>query len=152
MTDTQDPNHAAPSADDADDEIIAKVSDFIDGVLVGSARDEVAAKIADDAAWKRTHAELLETRKYLSGMRKARTPETFAADVTSTIHKRSAGRFFARRTLGDRVPFGALLVVAVLGLAVLGYFMWSSQTGSLKLDHGRATEPHRGSAAIVPTP
>jgi hypothetical protein len=65
-------------------------------------------------------------------MQKARAPAGFAADVTSTIHKRSAGRFFARRTFGDRVPFSALLVVAVLGLLVIGYFLWASETGSLK--------------------
>jgi hypothetical protein len=72
-----------------------------------------------------------EVRKALSGLQKARAPDSFAQDVTSTIHKRSAGRFFARRTFGDRVPFGALAVAAVLGVCVIGYLMWASQTGSL---------------------
>ncbi|MDB4958338.1 MAG: putative transrane anti-sigma factor [Myxococcales bacterium] len=134
-----------------DEAIIAKVSDYLDGLLAGAERDEVANKIADEAQWKRAHEEMLETRKFLSGMRKARAPESFAQDVTATIHKRSAGRFFARRTFGDRVPFGALMIVAVLGLAVLGYFMWSSQTGSLKQDRDRGGE-HHGSAVIVPPP
>ena len=73
-----------------------------------------------------------DMRKALSGMQKARAPETFAQDVTATIHKRSAGRFFARRTFGDRVPFTALLVVAVLGLIAIAYLLWASETGSLK--------------------
>ena len=133
-----------------DDDQIAKISDFLDGALAGAERDVVAKKIADDAEWKHVHDELVEQRKMISGMQRARAPETFASNVTSTIHKRSAGRFFARRTLGDRVPFGALLVVAVLALATIGYVMWSSQTGSLKRDHERGTA--HGSAELVPKP
>jgi hypothetical protein len=80
-------------------------------------------------------AQAEEVRKALSGLQKARAPDTFAHAVTSTIHKRSAGRFFARRTFGDRVPFGALAVAAVLGLCVIGYLMWASQTRSFERDH-----------------
>jgi anti-sigma factor RsiW len=124
-------------ADDVDDEIIVKISDYLAGTLPAADRDEVAKKIASDDTWKRTHDEMVaaeEARKHISGLRVAKPPETFIEDVTSTIHKRSAGRFFARRTLGDRVPFGVLLVVAMLALAVVGYLMWSSPTGSLKVD------------------
>ena len=70
--------------------------------------------------------------------------------VENEIHTRAAGRFFARKTFGDRVPFSALLVIAVLGLAVIGYILWSSQTGSLKMDK-RGGET-KGSAEIVPKP
>ena len=135
---------------DQEDIIIEKVSEYLDGTLAAGERPDIAAKIADDPEWKRVHDELVETRKALSGMQKARTRPTFAAEVTDTIHKRSAGRFFARRTFGDRVPFGALLVVAVLVFAVVGYMMWSSQTGSLKVDHHHESSAP-GSAAIVPT-
>jgi anti-sigma factor RsiW len=135
---------------DPEETILDKVSDYLDGTLAAGERPDVATKIADDPEWKRVHDELVETRKALSGMQKARAPSTFAAEVTSSIHKRSAGRFFARRTFGDRVPFGALLVVAVILFAVVGYMMWSSQTGSLKVDpHHETTAP--GSGAIVPT-
>ena len=136
-----------------EDEIVAKLSDFLDGALKGAERDEVAAKIENDDAWKSAHAELVQTRKALSGMQKAHAPAGFAQDVTSTIHQRSAGRFFGRRTFGDRVPFGALVAIAVLGLVVVAYFMWASQTGSLEGRHdrvprgsGSATEP------LVPRP
>lgn len=120
--------------EDIDDEVVAKVSDFLDGLLKGAERDEVAAKIENDATWKRTHEELVEARKYLSGLRKAKAPETFTQDFEQNIKTMSAGRFFGRRTLGDRVPFGVLVIVALIALAVIGYFMWSSQTGSLKVD------------------
>ena len=115
-----------------EDLIIVEVSDFLDGTLQGPERDVVEKKIADDVEYKRVHDEMIETRNALSGMQKARAPSTFAQDVTSTIHKRSAGRFFARRTFGDRVPFSALLVIAVLGLCAIAYLLWASETGSLK--------------------
>jgi anti-sigma factor RsiW len=135
-------------SDDIDDAILAKVSDYLDGALTGAERDEVAARIAGDPTWQRAHAELGETRNALSGLRKAHAPSSFAEHVESTIHQRSAGRFFARRTLGDRVPFGALLAVAIAGLLVIGYVLWSSSTGSLKVEHRRTPAP--GSAAVTP--
>ncbi|MEO8550144.1 MAG: hypothetical protein ABI678_09220 [Kofleriaceae bacterium] len=125
-------------SEEAEDVIFAEVSDFLDGSLQPPERTVVEQKIGNDPAYQRVHEEMVETRKALSGMQKARAPATFAADVTSTIHKRSAGRFFARRTFGDRVPFSALLVVAILGLAVIGYLLWASETGSLKPTPDRA--------------
>jgi hypothetical protein len=139
------------SDDDPDAPIIATVSDYLDGVLKGVERDDVAAKIENDADWKRVHEELVETRKFMSGMQKARAPATFATDVTSTIHKRSAGRFFGRRTLGDKMPFGVLVIIAVLGIAVIGYLMWASETGSLKPHSDRGESAH-GSGDLVRPP
>lgn len=124
--------------EDIDDEIIAKVSDYLDNTLPPDERADVEAKLAADPQWKRAHEELVENRKFMSGMRKAHAPSTFTDDVTGTIHKRSAGRFFGRKTFGDRVPFGALMVIALLGLGVIGYVLWSSSTGSLKVDQGSA--------------
>jgi anti-sigma factor RsiW len=115
---------------DVDDEIVVKVSDYLDGLLTGAEKTDVEAKIASDPAWKTTHAEMLETRKALSGLQKARAPGHFAAEVTETIRKRSAGAFFSRH---DRVLL-PLAIIAVLGLCVIAYLMWSSQTGSLR-DH-----------------
>ncbi len=147
---TAEPPTSTDERDDIDEAILAKVSDYLDGALGGAERADVASKIAADPTWQRAHAELTETRKYLSGLRKAHAPSSFAEGVADTIHKRSAGRFFARKTLGDRVPFGALLVVALAGLLVIAYVLWSSSTGSLKVDPDRAM--HHGSGAVVPPP
>jgi anti-sigma factor RsiW len=129
-----------------DDDSVAAISDFVEGSLTGPRRDEVANKIESDPAWKQTHDEMVEAKKFaaetLSGVQKRRAPDTFAQDVTSTIHKRSAGRFFGRRTLGDKMPFGVLVIIAVLGIAVIGYLMWASETGSLKPQHDRVEKPH----------
>ena len=143
-TDDRDPG------DEFDEAIVGKVSDYLDGALPGAERTVVARKIAEDPAWKQAHDELTATRKYLSGLRKAHAPSSFAEDVAETIHQRSAGRLFRRRGLGDRVPFGALLVVALAGLLVLGYLLWSSSTGSLKMEHDRDHPSPQGSAAVLP--
>ena len=124
-----------------DDEVVAKVSDYLDGLLSGNEKTEVEQKIASDAAWKTTHEEMLETRKALSGLQKARASPKFAEDVTETIHKRSAGRFFGRRTFGDRVPLLPLVIVAALALCVIAYVMWASDTGSLKVEHHDSVAP-----------
>jgi anti-sigma factor RsiW len=133
-----------------DDEIIATLSDYLDGVLPKDKQREVEAKLEADPAWKRTHDELRETRDALSGLMKARAPVKFDEDVTATIHKRSAGRFFAKRTFGDRIPLGVLLVIGVIAIVIIGAILWSSPTGSLVRD-----KPHQepqGSGALVPKP
>lgn len=133
-----------------EDEAIATLSDYLDGLLPPDRVAIVKEKIANDPLWKQTHDELREVRNNLSGLQKARAPEKFNEDVTATIHKRSAGRFFAKRTLGDRVPLGVLLIIGVIVLVIVGAILWTSSTGSLKRDkHG--TEP-QGSGAIVPKP
>ncbi len=139
-----------------EDQVIATLSDYLDGTLAADNKPQVEAKLASDEDWKRLHDELKEVRDgkdQISGILKARSlpaPETFTKDVTETIHKRSAGRFFGRRTFGDRVPFEALLVLAVLGLAVIGYLLWSSQTGSLKVD--KKSDPPPKTEPLVPKP
>ncbi len=111
-----------------EDEMIEKVGDYLDGLLSDSDKEAVAKKIESDPAWKETHDEMLETRKALSGLQKARAPGHFAKDVTETIHKRSRGRFFGSR---DRVLL-PVMILAMVALCVIAYVMWSSQTGSLK--------------------
>lgn len=136
---------------DVDEEIIVTLSDYLDGTLPADRKADVEAKLASDPQWKVAHTEMVEARDALSGLQKARAPERFSEGVTQTIHKRSAGRFFAKKTFGDRVPFGALLVVALLGLGVLAYVLWSSPTGSLKVDPERPPTP-RPSTPIVDKP
>jgi anti-sigma factor RsiW len=133
-----------------EDEMIATLSDYLDGALPADRRKDVEAKLASDAEWKRTHDEMRETRDNLSGLLKARAPEKFDREVTETIHKRSAGRFFAKRTFGDRIPLGVLLVIGLVILIAIGAMMWSSSSGSVKRDKG-PTEPV-GSGAVVDKP
>ncbi|MFN0249200.1 MAG: anti-sigma factor family protein [Kofleriaceae bacterium] len=141
-------SHAAPDVD-IDDEIIVALSDYFDGTLSPDKKREVEKKIETDPTWKRAHAEMLDTKSpsALSGLQKARAPATFADDVTGTIHKRSGGRLFGKKTFGDRVPFMAILVLAMILLVVLAYILWTSQTGSLKVQKDRA-ETQPGSAVI----
>lgn len=149
---TATPDDTATEGEPISDEIIAAVSDYLDGALPAARRTEVEQKLASDPDWKRAHAELVETREALSGLQKARAPGSFDQDVTATIHKRSAGRFFGRRTFGDRVPFGVLLVIALVILIPIAYVMWSSSTGSLKRDPDPGVDSRGGSQQLVPKP
>jgi anti-sigma factor RsiW len=134
-----------------DDEMIVALSDYLDGALSPAQRKDVDQKLAHDAVWKTAYDEMVETRKLISGMHKARAPESFAQDVTATIHKRSAGRFFGARTFGDRVPVGAIVIVALVLVGILAYVMWSSQTGSLERNRDQGA-PHDDTQQIVPKP
>ena len=133
--------------------IIVRVSDYLDGALTGAEHAEVARQIAEDAAWKRAHTELTETRQVLSGLRKAHAPSGFADDVAETIHKRSAGQLFRRRTLGRPVQlFGVLLIVALAGLAVIGYILWSSSRPARSRSSTPARPPRTRARPRLPPP
>ena len=128
--------------DRIDNEIIVALSDYLDGALTGDAKKDVEAnKIATDEAWKAAHAEMLDAREVAadiqkSGIQKARAPVNLAEDVTATIHKRSAGRFFGKKTFGDRVPlqWRFLRDRRARPRRGIGYIMYTSETGSLKVD------------------
>jgi len=136
-------------ATDIDDEIIIALSDYFDGGMSADKKREIEEKIKTDPQWKAAHDEMLDTKSpsALSGLQKARAPAMFAEDVTGTIHKRSAGRFFGKKTFGDRVPFLPILVLAMIMLSVLAYILWTSSTGSLKV-HKDAAPKQPGSAVI----
>ncbi|MBA3818279.1 MAG: hypothetical protein H0X17_05265 [Deltaproteobacteria bacterium] len=142
MTNAEDPA--------IDDEIIATLSDYLDGTLTEERKADVERRLVSDPTWRSAHTELRETRDALSGLQKARAPESFAQDVTATIHKRSAGRFFAKRTFGDRIPLGVLLIIGLVTLAIIGFMLRSSPTGSLKPDP--AKPPPAIPEGVVPKP
>ena len=146
-------NDQKSALDDVDEEVIVALSDYIEGTASPEEKKRVEDKIASDPTWKAAHDEMMagkEATSTLSGLRNARAPVNLTEDVTGTIHKRSAGRFFGKKTFGDRVPFTAILVVAILGLVAIGYIMYSSQTGSLKVDQKKEAPPPPPGPLITP--
>jgi anti-sigma factor RsiW len=140
-------------AEGAHEEFEALFSDLYDGLLPEADRDRVLAHLEGCAACKAAYAELQETMKAIGGLKREPAPAEFAQAVTETIHKRSGGRFFGRRTLGDRVPFGVLLVVALVVMIGVAAVLWSSSTGSLGGRQERApTRLPPGAKEAIPRP
>lgn len=79
-------------------------------------------------------------------------PQKFEDLVTDTIRRRSGGRFFGPRRLGDRVPFVLLAVIAlVLGLIVF-FGIRASDTGSLRYKPQSPKPPPPEVRQVVPRP
>lgn len=130
------------------------LSDYVDGSLGPDERREIEQHLESCAACKAALAELRETMNALSGMHRVSAPENFDRDVAETIRRRSRGRFFGRKALGDRVPLALVALFALgLGLAMF-FFLRGSDTGSFKpFDHDR--EPpaiHKDAPGVVPRP
>lgn len=135
----------------SEDEIVAVLADYHAGALPPEQRAEVEAKLTDDPAWRALDDEL-RAPSMLAGLGKVAAPEQFAAQVTDTIHRRSAGRFFGRRTLGDRVPLGWLVVAAAVLLAGLTAVWCRSTTGSLRSPMGTETPRPAPTEVLAPRP
>jgi predicted anti-sigma-YlaC factor YlaD len=129
MTDA--PDKTRPEAH-ADFEV--EFTDLLEQTLSEERRREVEAHLATCEGCRLAFEEYREAVSALSGLHKMGAPQHFEREVEATIHRRSRGRFFGRKTFGDRVPF-ELIAVLVLGLGLLVYFLiWSSQTGSLRYE------------------
>ena len=94
----------------------ALFSDHHDGTLLPDRRAELDAHLSQCARCQAEYARFQETLGALSGMHKMSAPDRFDERVATTIHRRSAGRFFGRRAFGDRVPYEAIAVAAFLAI------------------------------------
>ncbi len=119
---------------------VARLSDYYEGLLCEAEAAEVAAHLEACAACRAAYQELEEAVGALAGLHRMAAPQRFERSVEETIHRRSAGRFFGRRALGDRVPLEFLAILAIaLGLAVYG-MLRTSETGSLAPSRGGEVE------------
>ena len=152
------PAAAAPEAE-PDDALAAKLYDYAEGTLAEADRAEVEAYLrARGELPPATEADAAPAagqsgaRLDLRALRTAAPPASFTDGVTETIHQRSAGRFFGRRTLGDRLPLGWLLAIALVVLLVVFAVVWSSPTGSLSLRRAPTkAAPHGSASDLAPT-
>ncbi|HTE51010.1 MAG TPA: zf-HC2 domain-containing protein [Kofleriaceae bacterium] len=136
------------------DEFEALLSDHVDGSLGADEKRRLEEHLATCAHCQAALAELRETMSALSGLNRVPAPENFDRDVAETIRRRSGGRFFGRRALGDRVPFELLALLALaLGVA-LYFFLRGSDTGSLSpfRDEPEAPAIHEDAPNVVPRP
>ena len=141
------------SAEAAETERIeAMLSDYVEGTLSLEERKEVEAHLAKHPELKDDLEAMREDQKKLKSLNKTPAPEELGAKVEEIIHRRSAGRFFGRRAFGDRVPFGWLLVGALVLIVVVSYALYSSPTGSLKGDHKEAPRPSNEARESIPKP
>src|SRR5688572_12653832 len=99
------------------EEIEAKLSDYAEGTLSAAEKAEVDRHLEGCAACREAAEEAKEALRALSGLHKVSAPQHFDREVAETIRRRSRGRFFGRRTFGDRVPL-ELIAVLVLGIGL----------------------------------
>ena len=138
---------AAPATDER---LQAMLFDYGEGTLSAEERAEVDAALAADPVLRAELEEVRDSTKLLKSLPPAAAPTDLGKTVEATIARRSAGRFFGRRTLGDRVPFGVLFVIAIIALVVILGLLWSSPTGSLKRDRPAPPPPPSEPAAPHP--
>jgi anti-sigma factor RsiW len=145
-------DEAEPEPESEHDRIGALMSDVVDGTATPEVHAEVKAHVATCESCR---AELEELRKLRAAL-KSVPPETARPDlgqlVEDRIHRRSAGRFFGRKTLGDRVPFGVLLIVALIALMIIVGLLWSSTTGSLRPEPKTHSRPPPAARDAIPRP
>jgi anti-sigma factor RsiW len=130
----------------------AMLSDYVEGTLSLEERKELEARLAKDPALREQLDETRAAQEALKSLDKTPAPEELGKNVEEIIRRRSQGRFFGRRAFGDRIPFGVLLVVALVLLIGLAVLLWSSSTGSLRLERKDAPRPSDEAREVMPKP
>ena len=105
-------------ADDPHQAFEADFSDHYEGGLTPERRRAVDDHLASCERCRAEYARFREAVEAVSGLGRAAAPKDFSGRVADTIHRRSAGRFFGRRALGDRVPFELIAGIALVALLV----------------------------------
>ncbi len=109
----------------------AALADYYEGLLPEAEAKDLEAHLEACEACQAAYRELENTARALSELSRRPAPEAFPKGVAETIRRRSGGRFFGRRALGDRIPVELLAIAALLvALAVYGWLR-ASETGSL---------------------
>src|SRR3972149_700744 len=85
-------------------------SDYYEKLLPAARAAELKAHLGGCDRCRGEYAKFEDTMSSVSGLHRMSAPQDFEKQVESTIHKRSAGKFFGRRAFGDRVPFELLAV------------------------------------------
>jgi anti-sigma factor RsiW len=129
-------------------------SDYHDGSMSPTKRAEFEARLASDAAFRQGYERYVEALRALSGLHKVAPPERLDDKVAETIYRRSAGRFFGPRRLGDRVPFlGIAIVGLVVALVVVVVVRWSlSGLVGGETKPGPGARPDGGAREVMPQP
>jgi anti-sigma factor RsiW len=135
-----------------DERIEAMLSDYVEGTLSLEERKEVEAHLAKHPELKEDLEQMREDQKKLKSLNKTPAPEELGQKVEEIINRRSMGRFFARRTFGDRIPFGYILIVALVVILGIAIALYSSSTGSLRLERKDAPRPSNEARESIPKP
>lgn len=145
-------DEAAPEPESEHDRIGALMSDVVEGTATPAVHAEVKAHVATCDTCREELDELRKLREALKSVPPQAAPPDLGKLVEERIHRRSAGRFFGKKTLGDRVPFGLLLIVALVALIIIAGLLWSSTTGSLRRDPAPHPKPPPGARDAIPRP
>ena len=145
-------DEAPPEPESEHDRIGVLMEDVVDGTASPEVLADVKGHVAGCESCAAELADLRKTRDAWKSLPPATAPRDLGKTVENTIHRRSAGRFFAKKTLGDRVPFGVILIVALIALVVVVALLWSSTTGSLRPEPPTHPRPPPGARDAIPRP
>jgi anti-sigma factor RsiW len=135
-----------------DERLEAMLSDYVEGTLSLEERKEVEAHLAKHPELRDELEQMREDQKKLKSLNKTPAPEELGQKVEEIINRRSMGRFFSRRTLGDRVPFFWILLLALAVLIAIAFALWSSPTGSLRQEPKHVPHPSNEARESIPKP
>ena len=115
-------------------------------------QDRLTAHLAGCQRCRDEFAAFQDTLGALSGLESVRAPDGFRSRLERKIEHRSAGRFFGRKTLAERLPFFALAIIALVLAIVVTALVKTSDTGSSDLPRPSDPEPSAPADGVVPRP
>ena len=94
---------APPEPEREHDRIAALMADVVEGTATPEVHADVKAHVATCATCREELAELRKLREAFKSVPPQPAPAHLGKAVEETIHRRSAGRFFGKKTLGAQL-------------------------------------------------
>ena len=105
--------------------------EYIDQTMTEDERSRFEKRLEEDSSLKQKFVLFQKSRNALFELGLSNDSNQLKDKVANSIHKKSGGRFFGKKTLGDKVPVGWIVALILFVLVVFALTFSQSEFGGL---------------------
>jgi hypothetical protein len=105
--------------------------EYIDDMMSDDVRTQFEKQLKEDPSLRQKFEVFQKSRHALFELGHKNDANRLKDRVAQTIHAKSGGRFFGKKTLGDKIPVGWIIAVILVVLVLIALTSTHSEFGGL---------------------